>query len=648
MAPATSDRPAFGDATRRIVDAIARVCIPVTSKLSIAVEPIVGVQFERFLRALPGTIRGFYVSLIWLVELSALFRYGRRFSRLDARRQAAYLALWHGGFLPFRLALRALLTPIKLAYFAEPEVARRVGYVPPATRPQRPDLKALPGVVIPGEEATTDLAIHADVVVIGTGAGGAAVAKELAELGRDVVLLEEGVWHSTESFSRRAYDMSARMYRDLGLTIAFGRPGIPIPLGKTVGGTTTINSGTCFRVPEKVLEKWRTQFHLSISAEELAPLYDRVEKIIEVQPVPERVLGRNAELVKLGAERIGLHGKPLNRNAASCQGSGLCCFGCPTEAKKSTNVTYVPMALQAGARLITGANVQQVLVEGGQAAGVVARLQTGRTLWVRSEAVVVACGTIYTPNLLRRSGAAGKSGQLGRNLSIHPATKVMALFDEDVNGWTGVPQGLWIEDLAEEGIVFEGAFTPPEYGAVGLPFFGPRFVEVMERYTKIGCFGFMVEDQSQGRVLRGVDGKPTILYNVSEKELTKIRKGTEVLCRLFLAAGAKVVYSPLASVEEIRSEAELARLPERFSPDELELTAFHPLGTCRMGVDERTSVIDPQLEHHQIDRLFVVDGSIFPSSLGRNPQLTIMAFATREAPIIDRRLAGEPRWRVSA
>jgi choline dehydrogenase-like flavoprotein len=441
--------------------------------------------------------------------------------------------------------------------------------------------------------------------------------------------------------------MTTKMYRDLGLTIAFGRPGIPIPLGKTVGGTTTINSGTCFRVPQKTLDKWHEKFKLSVTAEELAPLYERVEKIIEVQPVPDAVLGRNAELVKLGAERIGLHGRPLNRNAANCQGSGLCCFGCPTEAKKSTNVTYVPMALKAGARLVTGAAVQRVLVDGGQAEGVVATLENGRTLWVRADAVVVACGTIYTPVLLQHSGLAGKSGQLGRNLSIHPATKVMALFEEDVFGWKGVPQGLWIDDLIDEGIVFEGVFTPPEYGAVGLPFFGPRFVEVMESYSKIGTFGFMVEDQSQGRVVRGVDGRPMILYNVSEKELVKIRKGTETLCRLFLAAGAKVVYSPLSSVEEIRSEAELSRLPAHFSPDELELTAFHPLGTCRMGIDPGSSVIDPDLEHHGVEGVYVVDGSIFPSSLGRNPQLTIMAFATRQASIIDRRLSGGRRWRAS-
>jgi choline dehydrogenase-like flavoprotein len=646
MSNRVSDRPAFGEATRRIVEAIGRVCIPVTPKLSIEVEPIVGVEMDRFLRALPPTIRRFYIVMIWLIELGSILRYGRRFTHLDRAQQAAYLGFWHQRFLVLRLALRAVLTPVKLAYFANPEVGRRIGYLAPTTRPQRPDLKALPGVVIPGEEATTDLAIHCEVVVIGTGAGGAAVAKELAELGRDVVLLEEGVWHSTESFSRRAYDMSVRMYRDLGLTIAFGRPGIPIPLGRTVGGTTTINSGTCFRVPEKVIDKWQSKFQLPITVEELAPLYDRVEKIIEVQPVPDRVLGRNAELVMLGAERIGLKGKPLNRNAANCQGSGLCCFGCPTEAKKSTNVTYVPMALKAGARLITGVKAERVVVEGGRASGVIGRFENGNTLWVRADSVVVACGTIYTPLLLQRSGLAGKSRQLGRNLSIHPATKVMAMFDEEVKGWTGVPQGLGIEDLAEEGIVFEGAFTPPEYGAVGLPFFGPRFVDVMERYSKIGCFGFLVEDQSQGRVFPGLDGRPTILYNVSEQELTRIRRGTEVLCRIFLAAGAKVVYSPLSSVEEIRSEAELAKLPERFPADELELTAFHPLGTCRMGVDPRTSVIDPWLEHHQVDGLHVADGSIFPSSLGRNPQLTIMAFATREASIIDERLAGTPRYRI--
>lgn len=642
--PSADERPAYGERTRRIVEGLARVCIPVTPKLGIPVEPIVGVQLDRFLRVLPRIVRGFYLALIWAIELGAILRCGRRFTRLDSRRQGRYLEAWHQGPVGLRLALRALFTPIKLAYFADPDVGRRIGYEPPPYRPQRPDIQVLPGVVIPGEEASRDLALRTEVVVIGTGAGGAVVAKELAELGRDVVLLEEGLWHSTRSFSRRAFEMSARMYRDLGLTVAFGNPGIPIPLGKTVGGSTTINSGTCFRVPKKVVEKWQREHQIPISLEDLVPHYERVERIIEVQPVPDRVLGRNAELVKLGAARLGLTGKPLLRNVANCLGSGICCFGCPTEAKKSTNVTYVPLALRAGARLVTAARVERVVVEGGEAAGVLATMN-GHTLWVRAEKVVVACGSIYTPTLLRRSGLAGRSGQLGKNLSIHPAAKVNALFDEEVRGWTGVPQGLWIEDFVDEGIVFEGAFMPPEYGAIGFPFFGPRFVEVMERYVQVATFGFLVEDRSQGRVFEGPDGKPFILYNISTEELGRIRKGLEVLCRIFFAAGARVVYPPLASVEELRSEAEIARLPATVKAHDLELTAFHPLGTCRFGVDPRTSVLDLFLEHHQIDGLHVVDGSMFPSSLGRNPQLTIMAFATREAGILNRRLSGEPRWR---
>ena len=190
--------------------------------------------------------------------------------------------------------------------------------------------------------------------MIGSGAGGATIAKELAERGRDVVLLEEGEYVSAKQFNRRPLDMAALLYRDLGMTMAIGRgAGIPVPLGKAVGGTTTINSGTCLRVPAHVLDQWRLQGDLDLRPQDLAPDYQRVEEFIEVAEVPEEILGNSARVVRRGAEKLGLHGQPLRRNARHCKGSGVCAFGCPTDAKRSANVSWVPAALRAGARLFT-------------------------------------------------------------------------------------------------------------------------------------------------------------------------------------------------------------------------------------------------------------------------------------------------------
>jgi choline dehydrogenase-like flavoprotein len=430
--------------------------------------------------------------------------------------------------------------------------------------------------------------------------------------------------------------MSALLYRDLGMTMAVGRStGIPVPLGKTVGGTTTINSGTCLRVPDHVLERWRARGDLSLRPEDLAPDFARVEEFIEVVQVPEELLGNSARVVRRGAEAIGLHGTPLRRNARHCKGSGVCCWGCPTEAKRSANVSWIPAAVKAGAQIVTGARVERIDLNGARK-----RIIAG-ALTVEADAVVVSAGTLHSPSILWRSGL--RHPELGRNVSIHPACKATALFDEEIRGWEGVPQGFGIHDLHREGILFEGIFTPPEFGAFSLPFVGPRLTEVMEQYAHLATFGFMIEDRSVG-TLRLAGLRPQLFYEVGRPEIEKLRRGVDVLARIFFAAGAREVFAPLRGFESLRSPDELSRLrAAKLSPPMFELSAFHPLGSCRASADPSRGVLDPELEAHDAQRLFVVDGSVFPSSLGVNPQLTIMAFAQRAARHVHARLNGHPR-----
>src|SRR5205807_2427261 len=190
--------------------------------------------------------------------------------------------------------------------------------------------------------------------------------------------LEEGEYFTRERFSRRPLEMTALLYRDLGMTTALGRVGIPVPVGRAVGGTTLINSGTCFRAPDHVVQHWRDAGDIFITSEELRPHYQRVEAFIDVEAVPEELLGKSAQLIRKGAALLGLHGAPLRRNARHCKGSGVCCWGCPTDAKRSANVTWVPAALEAGARLAAGARVHRVLLD-GKRRGVVAE-RDGREL----------------------------------------------------------------------------------------------------------------------------------------------------------------------------------------------------------------------------------------------------------------------------
>jgi choline dehydrogenase-like flavoprotein len=464
--------------------------------------------------------------------------------------------------------------------------------------------------------------VEADVCVIGAGAGGAVAAAELAEGGASVVVLEQGPRHDADRFSARPLDMLARLYRDGGQTTTLGTPPILLPLGRGLGGTTLVNSGTCFRTPPAVLDRWRREFGLEGLADEAAldPCFARVEASLSIGEVTPELAGRNAAVARRGAEALGWSHGFLRRNARGCVGSGVCAFGCPTSAKQHVGITYIPRAEAAGAQVISGADVRHVLVERGVARGVEARLAGGGRLEVRAPAVIVACGTIHTPLLLARSGLGRASGELGRNLALHPATGAFALMDEVVDMARGVPQSFYVDEFADEGIMFEGVAGPPSYVAMSLPLSGRSHAAAMERYRNLAMFGLMVSDGSRGSV-RSLAGRPVIRYELAEEDAVRFRRGLQRMEELFRAAGAREVYLPLPG----------GVAPEHARARDLKLMAFHPLGTARADARPQHGVVDGDLALHGVQGVHVADGSVVPSSLGVNPQLTIMALATRLA-----------------
>jgi choline dehydrogenase-like flavoprotein len=462
--------------------------------------------------------------------------------------------------------------------------------------------------------------ITADVCVVGAGAGGAVLAAELAEGGMDVVVLEEGHWHDPDDFTARPPEMLARLYRDGGQTLTFGNPPILLPLGQGLGGTTLVNSGTCFRTPPHVLERWTDDFGLEMSEQSLQPCFERVEQALSVKEVTPELAGANAAVARRGAERLGWSHGYLRRNARGCVGSGVCVFGCPTSAKQHTGITYIPRAEKAGARIVTGAHAEQVTTHNGSATGVQARMSSGAHVRISAPTVIVAAGTIHTPLLLERSKLGERSGQLGRNLSLHPATAAFARMDEVVDMTKGVPQSFYVDEFAKQGFVFEGVAGPPAYAAMSLPLTGKRHARAMADYPRLAQFGLMVSDSSRGSV-RTVAGRPLIRYDMEQEDLNRFRTGLARMRELFEAAGALEVYLPLPAGVS----------PERARLRDLKPMAFHPLGTARADARPTHGVIDGNLAVHDVDGVYVADGSAVPSSLGVNPQMTIMALATRLA-----------------
>jgi len=485
--------------------------------------------------------------------------------------------------------------------------------------------------IVAGSEIAGERVVHADACVIGAGAGGAVAAKELAEGGMRVAMLEEGEWHDTDEFTARPRDMTVRLYRDAGQVATVGTPPIVLPLGRGVGGTSLVNSGTCFRTPAPVLELWRERFGLAdLTEAALEPFFRRVERVLNVAQVPAELAGRNAAVVRRGAEALGWSGDFLYRNVRGCVGSGVCVFGCPTGAKQHTGITYVPRAWAAGATMYTGTRAERIELRDGRAREVVARTRGGGRLRVRCEHAIVACGAIHTPLFLRRQGLGTGSGELGRNLAIHPATAVRAVFDEDIELWRGVPQSYYVDEFADEGLMFEGAAGPPDYMAMVMPGLGARHRELMEGIARIAQFGVMVSDTSRGRV-REVLGRPQVRYDLNGHDVATFKRGIELMAELYWAAGARAVLPPAAGVPVLRDGDSEPLRRARIRARDLELMAFHPLGTARAGADPSRAVLDGDLAVHGVEGVHVADGSAVPSSLGVNPQITIMALATRLA-----------------
>lgn len=625
---------------RRIAVAVARAALPAGERLPAGGEATVD-RLEAFLVKGGAVYRRALQAGFWGMESAALTQTGRPFSRLSTQSAAGLLERWtQSRSARIRQLVRAVLLPLKMVHFDDPAMFAHVGCPYGRESPRQPERRPWMRQVTDGAATTGPLSLRCEVVVVGTGAGGAAAAYELARRGRAVILVEAGAYHTREHFTGRAGDAFHEMYLARGATFALGNMGGPVWAGRGVGGSTTINSGTCYRAPAATLVDWHHTDGLTMfTPASLDGYYTRVERMLGVEPAPREHLGGVARVIARGAEAMGLSHHPLTRNAPGCDGQGVCCFGCPTGAKRSTDVSYVPEALKRGATLITGAHVDRVETRGHRATGVVGTLASGHGFRVRADAVIVAGGALTTPLLLGRSGLCGGSGQLGRHLSIHPATKVMALFDETIDMNAGIPQSYAIDTWAAEGLMFEGASTPLDVTAMAVPWVGQRFVEVMEHFPQLATFGFMVKDESRGRVFAGPGGLPIIHYDLNEADVRRLQRGVEILSEVFLSAGARRVMPMVPGCEELSDAGGLARLRSlTLRAGDFDVAAFHPLGTCRMGTDPRRSCVGPEGEAHDLEHLYVADGSVIPSSLGVNPQMTIMALALRTAEALDARL----------
>lgn len=471
-----------------------------------------------------------------------------------------------------------------------------------------------------------------DVVVVGSGPAGAVAAKVMAERGAKVVVIEEGNHVTPEQFHESGLRAMASLYREMGTSLTAGNAPMPYLQGRVVGGTSVVNGAISWRFPREVAEAWiRDDPALgeAIPYERIAEVEAVIEARLNVHPTEANVAGRKNLLLGKGADALGKEHRPIRRNVQGCVGAGRCLQGCPHGHKLSMDRSYLPDAVALGARIVAGARVDRVLVERGRAVGVKGTMASGALFDVRaSRAVVVAASAIQSPCLLMKSGVL--HGPVGQGLMAHPGVSVTGRFAEPVRAWEGATQGHEVTGYRGEGLKLEALGFDRSLLASRIPGVGAGFARRLAEIDRYAVWGAAVRAQARGRVLPWFGSKAIVLYSLGDEDVARVRRGVEVLGEAMLAAGAVEVYTGVQGFDGVVTDKAVMK---RFSAEgprragDYAMSMTHLFGTAKMGSNPETSVVRPDFRHHAVEGLYVADSSVFPTSLGVNPQIAIMALA---------------------
>ncbi|MBL0125187.1 MAG: GMC family oxidoreductase [Betaproteobacteria bacterium] len=509
--------------------------------------------------------------------------------------------------------------------------------------------------VIDGTRITRDYNIECDVVIVGSGAGGGTAAEALTLAGLNVVMIEEGPFKSSSDFRMRERDAYPQLYQE-----SAGRQtkdkSITILQGRSVGGSTTVNWTSSFRTPPATLQHWEKVWGLDdYTVAKMAPWFEKMEARLSISPWPVPP-NENNDILRRGCEKLGIPAAAIRRNVKGCWNLGYCGMGCPTNAKQSMLVTTIPDSLDRGLSLIHSTRVEKLshrygrvtsLIASGMSADAVG-VNTAAGPWkirVHARHFILAGGAINNPALMLRSQFPDPHHTLGKRTFLHPSPICAAIMDRKVEAYSGAPQSIYSDHFVDSlphsgpmGFKLEAPPLHPVLAGITLPGFGDEHATWMKRIENMHVAIALMRDgfhpQSKGgQVSIRNDGSPILDYVISGYVWDGIRHALSVMAEIQFAAGAKIVMPMHEDAKPYRSwaDAKLAIESLPMAALRTRVASAHVMGGCTMGNDARVSVTRGDGRHHQLENLWVFDGSVFPTSIGANPQLTIYGTVARNA-----------------
>jgi len=499
------------------------------------------------------------------------------------------------------------------------------------------------GRVVSGRDVAPVFRVSADVVIIGTGAGGSMAFHDLARAGVSVVAIERGSFIRPNEMNQREDVMIPKLFAESGAR-STADMGITVLQGQGVGGSTLHNTNLCKRLPAEVLREWEERFDLHFPG--IDDDFDAVESMLGVHPVADEDVNANNDVLMRGIQALGYRGGRLSHNRDDrCQRSGFCELGCAYNGKLNALRMLIPPAVAAGGLVLADARAEHIELRGDRVTSVSGRLMDRNKnrpvgeFHIAASAVILAGSATGSASLHMKSGLPDPNGLAGRGLHMHPGAAVMGLHaDREIRGWEGTPQSIECTQFldfahgAQERVWIVSGFAHPA-GAAGLvPGFGPEHADIMRRYAHASVAIAMVHDESSGRVHPAYGDHIKIRYTMDAADRAQMALGLRESARLLLAGGAGEVMIPLGRPLFVRDPSEL----EAITADTIQLgspwlTAVHPMSTLRMAADPERGVVDADGRHHHVPNLFVADGSLFPTSIGGPPQIGIYTFGRRVA-----------------